>query len=1167
MKHSNSPSQRGTNKKSLIEIESPKVPSYFSNGSFSRRIKGRRTSLPTTSSANNAHHTFYSPSFTSSTTNRAVRRVQKVSKRAALASKRKIWDSNDASIDAAQSAVDKWEASYETFRSFLINSTNSALQIYNATKSASQKIENGLFVPIRDVVILPTFLGVEKAVDCTVGFLNSEEAVGIAQNSLYLIKQTPFIGNNILAPALVTSFDFLRTTWEIAKYPIPSRENVRWTVDTMMTGTKWFLLTSSREIYFYAKLVDATVTRTLSHTQWRVLGSGPYSTLDQANKDEVINHLCERYFALKDKIARYELAAHIKYHNSSLYQDLVLMGLLLERGGNKTKHDIWLTPSPEYRMMEDDILFVKTKRNYDRCNIDDNVRSDVKPLWFYHPSQNGNKPGKDTAWICFNKFDQDTIENRFISFLERSPSKNSISKPTSVPASFSTIFEEKKEAIPTTTTTQNNPSIYLDEDNNGYASSSSSLSHWYEPNLSEDVLIEHKRHSVSFLPHCPSCKSIHERINLPPPYVSSNSCSLYGSLCYSCHEQSTDRCDHVEELIFPIKIIMRPTLWRFYGPGNDVRRGVWLMDTQKGLQPYSDSSAAVLEDAYLFLKWRMSSENQNDEEERNGIDSVLLTVQVIGPDGEESQLVQFRSLTKITAIQKTIAGGIALFKRRVYRGAKHISNASQEGFHTEDNGTHVNKANMSHELLAAPSSLLPQSATSLENNLVDNHATAEHLTLVVHGIGEMLRSTELFGLSLPSMTSTIVDCCSSLRKNHEAVLAAHESNCSSKASTGMVEYLPVEWHELFALKSRWSQGDSQGDQQNGQGSRSSPTPATLEDISLSTIPTMREFTNNTMLDILFFMSPNHHDEMVNIVCNEMNTVVQKYRSLTGFDGKVSILAHSLGSVISWDILSRQVSDIEKESESTVLLDDILPNSTASYQGKPEDVIYPKLDFRVSNAFMIGSPLAVFLMMRGQPITQDYCLPGCSRVFNIFHPYDPVAYRIEPLLSRDNALAEPKIITHWKGGFRVQYQTKLLWRMIIDETKRTQKSVAKAVEAGIEGIGLLDKTVDDLMEEEDDDESSILSEDSSFQIVCVGNLNEGKRLDYMLQEKEIENANEYLSALAAHGSYWGERDLSLFIARQIFRSNVDADDGSGVNKVGEDLAPGNSYQQIDEISVV
>jgi hypothetical protein len=43
---------------------------------------------------------------------------------------------------------------------------------------------------------------------------------------------------------------------------------------------------------------------------------------------------------------------------------------------------------------------------------------------------------------------------------------------------------------------------------------------------------------------------------------------------------------------------------------------------------------------------------------------------------------------------------------------------------------------------------------------------------------------------------------------------------------------------------------------------------------------------------------------------------------------------------------------------------------------------------------------------------------------------------------------------------------------------------------------------------------------------------------MLQEKEIESANEYVAALAAHSSYWVEKDLSLFVARQIYLSSLE-----------------------------
>jgi hypothetical protein len=54
-------------------------------------------------------------------------------------------------------------------------------------------------------------------------------------------------------------------------------------------------------------------------------------------------------------------------------------------------------------------------------------------------------------------------------------------------------------------------------------------------------------------------------------------------------------------------MIMRPVFWRYYGVGESVRRAIWVQDAGKrlGLQPYSEQSANVLEDAYQFLKWQM----------------------------------------------------------------------------------------------------------------------------------------------------------------------------------------------------------------------------------------------------------------------------------------------------------------------------------------------------------------------------------------------------------------------------------------------------------------------------------------------------------------------------------------------------------------------------------
>ena len=38
-------------------------------------------------------------------------------------------------------------------------------------------------------------------------------------------------------------------------------------------------------------------------------------------------------------------------------------------------------------------------------------------------------------------------------------------------------------------------------------------------------------------------------------------------------------------------------------------------------------------------------------------------------------------------------------------------------------------------------------------------------------------------------------------------------------------------------------------------------------------------------------------------------------------------------------------------------------------------------------------------------------------------------------------------------------------------------------------------------------------------ILLGQLNQGRRIDYVLQERPIESFNDYLFALGSHYSYW------------------------------------------------
>jgi len=306
------------------------------------------------------------------------------------------------------------------------------------------------------------------------------------------------------------------------------------------------------------------------------------------------------------------------------------------------------------------------------------------------------------------------------------------------------------------------------------------------------------------------------------------------------------------------------------------------------------------------------------------------------------------------------------------------------------------------------------------------------------------------------------------------------------------------------------------------------------------------------------MSAEHHDKIMDIVTSEMNFVVGKFRSLTGFNGKISVLGHSLGSIVAWDILANQsqgsdayppcpnVTAPPDQSQSTseavdAFCDcpDIILSNESTQEGDPQlnAGTSPQLTFQVDNTFLLGSPVSVFLMIRNQhePLSEDFYLPGCRRVFNLFHPFDPVAYRIEPLIDNRNVDIAPRIVPHWKGGFRVQYQTKILWKKLVDTTWKTQQHLLDSVEARMARLGLLGSSIDVIPEDEDLLEMTS-DDDNHFNLPTCGKLNGGRRIDYMLQEREIESANEYVAAFAAHSSYWVEKDLSYFIARQIARGS-------------------------------
>ncbi|XP_013412513.1 phospholipase DDHD1 [Lingula anatina] len=292
-----------------------------------------------------------------------------------------------------------------------------------------------------------------------------------------------------------------------------------------------------------------------------------------------------------------------------------------------------------------------------------------------------------------------------------------------------------------------------------------------------------------------------------------------------------------------------------------------------------------------------------------------------------------------------------------------------------------------------------------------------HLVFVIHGIGQKMD------------TGSIVKCCAELREVAGKLKTRWFPHIEEDRQQ-RAEFLPVEWRSSLKLD-----GDI------------------VESITPHKIKGLRTILNSSAMDILYYTSPLYRSEITQGLQTELNRLYSMftdrhpYFESTG--GKISIVAHSLGCVIMYDIITgwnpiqlydQYVTNVieEKSMEAngaSPLISQLeearkkvnsLELQLISLQSK-QNVQTPTLKFRLENFFCVGSPLAVFLALRGmrpqENGTQDHLLPRslCKRVFNLFHPADPIAYRLEPLILKHYATILPLRVHKHDAPNKVPYE--------------------------------------------------------------------------------------------------------------------------------------------------
>uniref|UniRef100_A0A8C6PV03 DDHD domain containing 2 n=1 Tax=Nothobranchius furzeri TaxID=105023 RepID=A0A8C6PV03_NOTFU len=411
----------------------------------------------------------------------------------------------------------------------------------------------------------------------------------------------------------------------------------------------------------------------------------------------------------------------------------------------------------------------------------------------------------------------------------------------------------------------------------------------------------------------------------------------------------------------------------------------------------------------------------------------------------------------------------------------------------------------------------------------------DHLVFMVHGIGP----------ACDLRFRSIIQCVNDFRSASLSLLATHYKRAQQDGQVGRVEFLPVNWHSAL-------HGDATGVDED------------IQRITLPSISRLRHFTNDTLLDLFFYNSPTYCQTIVDTVASEINKLHALFKQRhPEFEGDVSVTGHSLGSLILFDLLTNQRTG-SRAREGALCQDCDLRDlgiplgprkkilnyikrraqsitSAVDYEyfdvgiGQVS-IDYPQLAFHPQTFFAFGSPIGMFLTVRGlKRIDPNYSFPTCKSFYNIYHPYDPVAYRIEPMIVSEVDL-EPMLIPHHKGRKRMHLELKdSLTRMSMDLKNNVLGSLRTAWQSFTR---LPVAALPPLEEAGTTNETNTEAQESSAEQmeqpeITMGMLNGGRRIDYVLQEKPIESFNEYLFAIQSHVCYWESEDTALLLLKEIY----------------------------------
>ncbi|GLV44995.1 retinal degeneration B [Carabus blaptoides fortunei] len=302
---------------------------------------------------------------------------------------------------------------------------------------------------------------------------------------------------------------------------------------------------------------------------------------------------------------------------------------------------------------------------------------------------------------------------------------------------------------------------------------------------------------------------------------------------------------------------------------------------------------------------------------------------------------------------------------------------------------------------------------------------------------------------------------------------------------------------------------------------------------------------------LLACATTEYQDAVSRTIHAANSVYQEFvRSEEGhgFTGQVCFVGDSVGSILGYDALCRTIKYQSRyDSENSILDTDIVvytddvqinescdpkhlsapsPRRRSSSTSDPSNQV--KFEFEVSDFFMFGTPLAIVLAYRKISSTDDknslITRPSALQVYNMFHPTDPVAARLEPLMSARFSMLPPvniaRYIKYPLGNGQPYHLLETLQsnpQVFTDSGLLNQPRRLSEVSLQSTVSGIID--------------SIPLQQINSIQQKWWG----GKRIDYALYCPEgLSNFPTNALPHLFHASYWESFDVIAFILRQVGR---------------------------------